>query len=644
MNDFGGLFQPVKIGSMEVKNRFVMAPMVTNYCESDGTVTDRLKAYHKARAEGGVGLIILEATYVHPCGKGFSNQLGIYKDDLIPGLKRLVDELHPYGTKIAVQLYHSGRQSYTTVTGTPLIAPSPIACPVCREMPMEMTRKDIGRMIEAFGEGARRAKTAGFDAVEIHGAHGYLVNQFLSSYSNKRGDEYGGSLENRARFPLQVLKRVRDEVGRDFPILYRLSSVEFVPGGLTIEDTKAFAAMLVENGIDAIHVSGGVYQSAAMIIQPAAVPQGIYVENASSIKDAIKGKVPVIVVGRIKEPAMAEEIIAGGKADMIAMGRPFLADETFVSKLMAGKSQEIRKCIACNQGCIDRLFMDQDITCLCNPLVGKESQYDLAEKADKKKKVLIIGGGPAGLESGRVAALRGHEVILYEKSLKPGGLLNTVILVPYKEEFKDLADFFISQVQKLGISIYLGREVDEAIIDEIQPDVVILATGSRPVIPDIPGIESSNVFTAEKVLNGSSFGHHVAVIGGGASGCGVAEFMSDRGSKVTVCEMMDDVATDMGVLDKALLMERLKEKGVEILTQTPVREIQTDRLVVDKKGRHEVLGNFDTFVLAAGYESDKRLEKLLENKKIPFYKIGDCAEVRKMIEAIHEGFLCAYEL
>ena len=644
MSNFEKLFEPIKIGPMEVKNRFVMAPMVTNYCESDGTVTERLKAYHKARAKGGIGLIIVEATYVHPCGKGFSNELGIYKDELIDGLKGLVDEVHQYGTKIAVQLYLSGRQSYTAVTGAPLIAPSPIPCPVCQEMPREMTREDINNMIEAYGEGARRAKAAGFDAVEIHGAHGYLINQFLSAYSNKRTDEYGGSLETRARFPLEVLKKVREVVGDNFPILYRMSSVEHVPEGLTIEDTTEFSKMLVENGVDAIHVSGGVYQSAAMIIQPAAIPQGVYVENATAIKEAIGGKVPVIVVGRIKDPAMAEEIIESGKADMIAMGRAFLADEELPSKLKGGKLKEIRKCIACNQGCIDRLFADQDIACLGNALVGREWQYDMDQKASEKKRVLVIGGGPGGLESARVAALRGHEVFLYEKNQELGGQMNVASIPPYKEEFNELAGYLISQVENLGVNITTGKEANENVIDSIKPDAIIMATGSKPDIPDIPGIENENVVTAEDVLTGAAFGHNVVVVGGGLVGCETAEFLADKGAKVTVVEMLEDVAMDMGLLDKALLMERMNQKGIKIITGGTVKEVKKDGLVMEKGGKDETLSGIDKIVLAVGYKSDVSMQKLLEDKKIPFYKIGDCAEPRKITEAIQEGFLRAYEL
>lgn len=645
MDTYGKLFEPVRVGSMEVKNRFVMAPMVTNYCETDGAATDRIVAYFRARARGGVGLIITEATYVHPCGKGFSFELGIYKDELLPGLQKITRAVHEEGGKIAVQLYHSGRQSYTAVTGLPLLAPSAIPCPVCGGMPEEMTKKDIDQMVEAFAEGARRAKEAGFDGVEIHGAHGYLLNQFLSPFSNQRTDEYGGSPDNRARFPLEVVRAVRQKVGRDFPVLYRLSATEHVTGGLTIEDTKPFARMLVENGVDAIHVSGGVYLSSYMIIPPAAVPLGVNVDNAAAIKEAVGGTVPVIVVGRIKEPDAMAAIVDSGKADMIGIGRALLADEAFPAKLQAGKIDDLRLCIGCNQGCIDRLFGDQDIGCLGNALTGREWHYNLDVKAPLKKKILVAGGGPGGLEAARIAALRGHEVFLYEKSGKLGGLVNAIVPLPFKSEFEDLRGYQAAQVAKLGVHVTLGQSVDGAVIDRVRPDIVVMATGSRPIVPVIPGAEHTSVKKAAEILAGATFGQNVVVVGGGAVGCETAEYLADRRVKVTVVEMLEEVGRDMGMLDKALLMRRLGEKGVVFKTQTVVHEIRPGgEVVLMKEYRQEVIPAVDMVVLAVGYEPVTDLEAVLAAKNVPFVKIGDCAGARKVIDAIWEGFLRANEL
>ncbi|KPK26115.1 MAG: NADH:flavin oxidoreductase [Nitrospira bacterium SG8_3] len=643
MSAFEKLLQPIKMGGMEVKNRFVMAPMVTNYASKDGAITERLKAYYRARAKGGVGLIIVEAAFVDPSGKAYTNELGIYKDDFIDGLKGLVDEVHFFGTKIAIQIYHSGRQSHETLTGGRLIAPSPIPCPVCREEPKEMTKGDIDNMIEAYGQAAHRAVASGFDAVELHGAHGYLINQFLSPYSNQRTDEYGGSMENRVRFPLEVLSRVRKEIGNASAIIYRMSSEEFVEGGLTLEDTTAFSAILSDNGVDAIHVSGGVYKSSAMIIQPAALPQGLYVEHASAIKKAIGNRVPVLVVGRIKDPEMAEDILAQGKADMVVMGRALLADPEMPVKVIEGRLQEIRPCIGCNQGCVDKLLADQDITCLGNALTGREWEFDLDSKASVPKRVLVIGGGPGGLECARVAALRGHSVFLYEKGHKLGGKMNIASIPQFKAEIKELASFLISQVRDLGVHIKMGEEMDERVIDKIKPDLVILATGSLPIKPDVMGVQN-NVLTAEEILTGAPFGRNVFILGGGMVGCETAEFLADKGAKVTVVEKLDHIATDMGLLTKTLLVKRMKQKGIKIFTKKTVIEINPDGLILEEDGHNESIDHVDTIVLAMGYKSDTHMPKIIEEKGIPFYRIGDCLEPRNMMEAIREGFLQAYKL
>lgn len=424
-----------------------------------------------------------------------------------------------------------------------------------------------------------------------------------------------------------------------------MSAEEYVPGGLTPEETKPFAQKLVENGIDAIHVSGGVYQSAAMIIQPAAVPQGVYINNATAIKEAIGSKVPVIVAGRIKEPAMMEEIISSGKADMISVGRTLLADESFPAKLKAGNLSDIRKCIGCDQGCIDRLFGDKDIGCLGNAMTGREWQYDLAQKAPQKKKVLVAGGGPGGMEAARVAALRGHEVHLYEKGQKLGGLVNYTVLAPFKNEFEDLRNFQISQLEKLGVQVKLGRMVDGTVIDQVRPDVVVMATGSEPLLPDISGLDRVQAKMAGEILSGAPFGKTAVIIGGGAVGCETAEFLANRRTKVTIVEMLEDVARDVGLLERVLLMQRLAEKSVTILTKTVVQEIMPNGdLTLQKDYQRETLKGVDTVVLSIGYRSVTDLEEMLKEKKTPYIKIGDCVEARKVIDAIWEGFLRSYEL
>ena len=642
---FKKVLEPIQIGQIEVRNRFIMPSMVTNYANSDGSINERIKAYHQTRAKGGVGLITVEAAYVHQSGKGFRNQVGIYKDELIPGLKSLTEAVHSYGAKISIQLYHAGRQTTSKVTGMSVVAPSPIPCPVKQEMPKELSIDEIKELVEAFGQAARRAKEAGFDAIEIHGAHGYLLNQFLSPYSNKRTDEYGGNFKNRMRFPLEVIRRVRDEVGDNFPIVYRMSAEEYVAGGLTIEDTKAIARKMVEVGIDALHISGGVYESSAMIIQPAAIPQGCFVENAAAIKDAINGEVPVIVAGRIKNPIMAEQIIQEGKADLVAMGRALLADSELPKKVSEGKVEEIRKCIGCNQGCIDRLFQDLDIACLANALTGYETEFDLEAPAEKKKKVLVIGGGPGGLEAARVAALRGHKVVLYEKEAELGGQLKIASVPPYKDEINDLSTYLINQVKKSGVVIETSKEADIEKIREIRPDLVIVATGIEPIIPRITGVDQEKVVTAHEVLKGFvSVGQKVVVIGGGLVGCETAEFLAEQGKQVTVVEMLDDIAVDVGALTRALLLERMAEKKIMILTKSKAQEITAEGVIIEKEGGKKEVIYVDTVVLAVGSKPKNDLLKLLEEEGISAFAIGDCVKPRKIIDTIHEGFRRAYSL
>ncbi len=641
---FRKVLEPGKIGKLELRNRIVMAPMVTNYCDHDGHVTERFKAYHEARAKGGVGLIIIEATYVTPSGRGFPNEVGISDDSHIKGLKELTDAVHKHGAKIATQLYHGGRQTHAAVAGRTPVAPSSIACPVCQEVPDELTTEEVKEIVEAFAEGAKRAKEAGFDAVELHGAHGYLLNQFLSPYSNKRTDQYGGSFENRMRMPLEVLKEVRKKVGKDFPIIYRLTSEEFVAGGLTIEETKQFSKVLVENGIDAINVSGGVYESAAMIIQPAAVPQGLFVENAFAIRKAIGAKVPVMVVGRIKDPEMAETILEQEKADFITMGRGLLADPEYVNKLSRNDLDGIRRCIACNQGCIDRLFMNLDIGCLVNATVGNELDYS-TDKAAIKKKVVVIGSGPAGLEAARVAALRGHDVTIFEKEDKIGGQLNIAAVPPHKDEVADLIKFLTEAIRRLKVRVVLNKEADVETIKAEKADAVIVATGSAPVTPNIAGIDRKEVVNAHDVLKGkASTGQNVVVVGGGSVGCETAEYLVKKGKKVTIIEMLDDVMQDSGVAVKALMLMRLAAENVSIMRKSKVIQIKDNCVLVQTENGNQCVINMDTVVIAVGARSVNTLSDKLKGARIPHTVIGDCIKPRKIYEAIQEAYRAAYDV
>lgn len=641
MTSFDLLTSPIAIGTMRLKNRMVMPPMVTNYAYEDGSVTGRLRAYHAERAKGGVGLIIVEASYVHQSGKGFRNQVGIYSDRLIPGLRSLVDTVHAHGAKIAIQLYHAGRQTKSSVTGCPIVAPSPIPDPTEPETPKELTKDEIAELVRAFGEAARRAKAAGFDAVEIHGAHGYLINEFLSPYSNKRTDEYGGPLENRMRFPLEVVRAVREAVGPEFPVMYRMSADEKVPGGLTLEETKIVAKRLEQEGIDAIHVSAGVYESAVWIIQPMALPRACLADLAAGIKSVVK--IPVIAVGRFNDPEVAERVLAEGKADLIAFGRALLADPDMPRKVVEGRLDEIRKCIGCCQGCIDELFQDHPITCTVNPRTGFEREFTF-EKASRPRKVLVVGGGPAGMEAARAAALRGHHVTLWEKSGSLGGQLDLASSSPHKDEIASFKEFLVKELKRLGVKVVLNKEATPEAVKAERPDVLVVATGATPATLNV-AMQGEKIVTAWDVLSGKvRVGNKVAVIGGGLVGCETAEYLAEKGHEVTIVEMLPRIASDVGPLVGALLLDRLAKYGVKVITGAKVSSLEQDSVVVERDGNKETLSGFDSFVIAVGSRQNDALARQLEGVGIDYIVIGDAWKPRRITHAVYEGMRAAHEI
>lgn len=628
------LFQPVNIGKMELKNRLVVPPMGSGFSAPDGTVTDRLIEYHEARARGGFGLIIVEVTAIDPLGKGSPIQLGIWDDKFMPGLRRLVDRIHAAGAKIAIQLHHAGRETFSfSLGGQQAVAPSPFPDPIIREVPRELTVEEIKSLVEAYAQGARRAKESGFDAVELHGAHGYLIAQFMSAYANKRTDEYGGDLEGFLRFPLDIVHRARELVGPDYPILFRISGDEAVPEGRTIDESVVVAKRLVEAGVDALHVSVGVYASSYLTSAPPAMEPGFNAAAAATIKQAVS--VPVIVVGRVVTPAVAEDIISSGKADLVAIGRASLADPEFAVKAAEGRDEDIVKCLSCNEGCIDALMSKPPITCTQNPALGREAEYASAGAANVKK-VVVAGGGPAGLEAARTAALWGHRVTLYEKRDSLGGQALLAAMPPTKEVWLEVVRCRVKDLQRLGVEIRLGSELTPEVVRELSPDVVIVATGSAPLLPDIPGTERDNVVTAQDVLSGALVGPRVVVIGGGLVGCETADYLAQQGKDVTIVEMLRHTARDVSPAARYFLRRRLKERNVKMLTSTPVKAITAQGVVISSDGEERTLEPVDTVVLATGARSVNDLEAVTE--LVPeVYVIGDAASPGKMLQAVQQA-------
>ncbi len=639
---YARLFEPGSIGSLHLRNRLIHPPIVRNFADGEGRVTPRYVAHLRRIAQGGVGAIIVEATFVAPGGKGFVHQLGIHTDQTVPGLRRLVAAVHAEGARIGIQLFHGGRQASQRVSGSQPVAPSPIADPVVNEMPRELTVAEIRDIVDAFAAGARRAKRAGFDFIELHGAHGYLICQFLSPFSNHRTDQYGGTPENRLRFLDEVVDAVRGEVGAGFPVIVRLSGDEYVDGGLGSDDTVAIARHLERRGIDALHISAGNYASFAkgVLISPMAIPDAPLVHLAVAVTKAVS--IPVIAVNKIRTPALAEETLRDGAADFIALGRSLLADPDWPIKAQASRDEEIMPCVACNQECIGRLFAQRDIGCTVNPAVGRERAF--AKPTTKPQRVMVIGGGPAGLEAAIVAATRGHSVTLYEQGAALGGQLHPAAVTPFRADWGLLRDALVRAVRRLKVDVRLGSPCTPESIPAGTYDVAIVATGSTELRPTIPGPDGLAVVTARAVLEGrESVKGRVVVAGGGCMGAQTAEHLAARGHAVTIVEALSAVAADAPVDDRALLLGRLAGHGVEIRTDTRLIRRGPGHVVVQSHGDVESLPA-DTLVLCLGATPVDGIVDAIAKKVERVIVVGDAKEARKVPEAMVEGALAALAL
>ena len=632
------LTKPIKIGNLNLKNRVVMAPVKTGYATSEGQVTEELIQYYVNRAKGGVGLIVLESAYVDLSGKEIPRQLGIYDDSMVEGLRRLITPLQEAGSKVAVYINHAGRIANPMVTKLPLIAPSSIACPTIGVEPQGIPHEDIKKWQNTYVKAAVRAYEAGADALEIQFGHGYLIHQFLSPHTNKREDEYGGSFENRIRFGMEILDEIKKEIGVDFPIIVRISADEFVPGGWALEDAIRLAKILEDKGVAAIDASlGSSCESGAITLQTLGTQKGLAWEFASKIKKQVN--IPVIAVGRINTPELAEEILVSGKADLVALGRPLVADPLFVEKATSGRSKEIRRCAACHQGCLDELRAGRRFGCNFNPSVGKEEEIEIQKAPQPGKNVFIIGAGVAGLEAAYTAAARGHKVYIYEEKGEIGGQLIAASMPPYKEELMGIVEYYKEVLPKLGVEIKLNHRVTAEEVAKLEADAIIFATGGEPIILPIPGLKEYGYMTAAEVLKeGKETGQTVAIIGGGLIGMETADYLSEKGKKVMVIELLDEVARDMGVFEKNLLMKRLKERDVEIYVKTKLKEVNKSLVTETPEGERK-LPLPDTIVLSVGMRSNRTLyeeaKKLVPEEKL--YLIGDAKEVRKIVHAISEG-------
>jgi len=640
MSGFDSLFSSFTLGTLRLKNRILMAAMGNNFSHPDGTVSDRAIAYYCERAKGGAGLIITEASPVSLSGRHREKGISAYNDFFLPGLRRLVSSIHAHGSAAALQLHHAGRIADPKISGIPALAPSPIPREPGLPAPKEMTGQEMQEVINEFGAAAFRAKEAGFDAVEVHGAHGYLIHQFFSPRTNKRQDLYGGRSENRARFALEVLKKVRHEVGESFPVFFRLSAREFVAGGYPLEEAMDWALELERAGASAIHVSAGTTESlagAAYVIPPMALPEAFHVPLAAAIKKKVR--IPVIAVGRLGTPEVAARVLEEGQADLVAVGRAFLADPHWPCKLVQGKRDRIRPCVACNY-CLSRIFQQEELSCFQNATLGNEARVQILP-AERAKKVFIIGGGPAGLEAARVASGRGHRVTLLEKTSFLGGQMLLGSVPPFKQNLLKAVDWLTKEVKRERVEIRLDTEGNEEIIMGEKPDALILATGARPLIP--VSFSAANPITAWEVLSGKETGKEVIILGGGMVGMETAEFLSQKGCRVTVVEMLDRSASDMEGTTRALLLKRISRQEIAVCLSTRVEKTNPGRVLVKNTAGEKWL-EAETIILALGSEANQKMLKELKGKVGQLIAVGDCLEPRKAKEAIHEGFWAGLQL
>jgi len=641
------LFSPIRIGSMEVKNRIVLPPMTVGYGVPEGTVSEKHRDYYEARAEGGAGLIITEAAAVHAERKYGMFPLGLYDDAQIESWSELAKATHRHGAKLAVQLMDPGPESIMMLTGIQPVGPSPvIGRGLFREVPRELSIGEIETIVQDFAEATRRAQEAGLDAVQIHAAHGYaLVGSFLSPFFNKRTDRYGGSLEARLRLLLEIIEAVRDKVGKDFPIIVRMSGDERRTGGRTLQESQFMARILVEAGVDALEVSGGTIPNVFWaVVAPSGTPLALNAEFAEAIKQVVD--VPVISVGRINSPRIAEFLLETGRADMVSMGRALHADPELPNKAAAGAFDDIVPCLGCNCGCIGSVVQGLHATCIINPAAGREKEMAIVP-AERRKKVLVAGGGPAGLEAARVASLRGHEVTLYEKEGKLGGQVNLASVPPFMQEISQLIKHLTTRVEKAGVQVKLGKTVTPEVIDEAKPDVVVVATGATPLVPEsIPGIDKEKVVTAWEVLAGhdASKARKVLIVGGGLTGCETADFlalpndnMAAAPTEVTLLELREEIALDSMAEPRHLLLGRLREKRVHVIVRARVKEILDDGVVFERDGQEGTLRGFEYVILAMGVKPVDNLSKEIEGKVPEVHVIGDASQPRRALEATAGG-------
>ncbi len=649
---FKKLFDPIEIGNISLRNRIVMAPMSTNFGTplKPGFVSEKHESYYTERAKGECGLIIIESTNVNPSSSTRKLGLSLHGDQFVPGLGKLVGLIKEHGAKCAVQLNHSGRigpmsldpleqPNKRSILQPPYFAVSPLAHPVTGLIPKQLNRKQMEEIMGYFIKAVERAKTAGFDAVELNGAHGYLLNEFVSSRTNQRTDEYGGNLKSRCKFPIELVRRIKETVGDSIILSYRISIVD---GGLTWQEAVSFAQALQENGVEVLHISAGTNETLSTmnkVIPPMSFPKAGLVAYTERLKKEVN--IPVIVVQRIATPDLAAEIIDKGLADLVAIGRPLIADPYWPMKAREGRQSEIRKCIYCNQGCIENIIKGKNIGCLQNPTVENETKCGLNNgrkiNDKKQKKALVIGGGIAGMEAAYILSLKGYHVELIEKDNQLGGIARLASVLDKKAEFSSVIDYLKIQLLKMKVKIKLNNCPDENTIQQNNFDQVVIATGAVPVIPSLSlSGKKCRVVTARDALRSPNcLGDEIKIIGGNSVGIETAEYLCMLNKKITIIEMADDIVRDLGPLNRSDVVERINRLPINILTSHRLKEVNDTGLIVSYNGKDEKFQLPDAIVFSIG-STPSPLQ--IKGKCLNVHYVGDCKKIGNAMDAIHDAF------
>ena len=637
------LLSPITINQLTLPTRVVMGSMHVGL-EGEENGLEKLIAFYKERAKHHIGLMVTGGAAVCPEGSGGAHFMSIYKEDDVDYWKPLTNAVHKEGGRIALQLFHAGRYAYKAFTGYDVVAPSVIKSPINPDVPVALNGEQVKETIAAFASGARRAKAAGFDAVEIMGSEGYLINQFTSPVTNKRTDEWGGSFENRIRFSLEIVKAVRNAVGENYPVIFRMSGVDLIENSTTEEETKQWAQQLEKASVDMLNIGIGWHESRVPTISMK-VPRNNFVPVATAIKQCVS--IPVITSNRINNPIDANAILEKGAADLISMARPFLADPAIVSKTIAGNVDDINTCIACNQACLDHIFDLKPASCLVNPEAGRELELQLVPTKTKKR-ILVIGAGPGGLEAARVLALRGHSVVVADESDKIGGQLNFSKIVPGKNEFHETLRYYDKQLQKLNVQVRLKHKIDDRdlLIDEA--DEIVIATGILPRKPDIDGVDRENVVSYKDIFEGKiAARENIVIIGGGGVACDLAILLKDKGAKnITMLQRGNSFARGIGKTTRWATLMELKMKQIKMIGGISEYKMINEEAITFSINGEEQSVKADLIVYASGQLPNRNLFDRLKEKEKKVHIIGGAKEAGDLDakRAIYEGTVIAREI